>query len=395
MTSVMIVDDISFFRQLVRAVVEREPEFFVVAEAGTGREAVDCYEMLKPDVVTLDLMLPDIDGIAVLKEIRQMDPFARVVAISAVNDVTRQNDLLRAGARRVLQKPINPSQLLEAIRNACSEEEPTSAPVQMVKPGSENRKGKVLLADDDPLYLRIASHILQQHGYDVVEMVQQGDLVIEAFARHLPEFVLLDYDMPGANGLWALRHLTDISPHAKVFLVTATLDNDVQVKAHQSGAAGYLPKPLDYNHLIELMEENSPEDDPPSGHEPRSDGHDGPPGVLVVEDEPVTQKVLGRVVTAAGASLVGSATTPQGGLRLYREHRPQLVLLDLELVAGSGLDLLAEIRTTDPDTPVIIVTGNAQKETVAAAMAFGVTGYIIKPFDLAHAVKSVRRVLRL
>jgi len=117
-----------------------------------------------------------------------------------------------------------------------------------------------------------------------------------------------------------------------------------------------------------------------------------PPHVLLVEDEPVEREALARIVGAQGLT-VSEAGTVQEARRLLETQSPGLVLSDLELPDGSGLDLLDKVRETGP-AEFIILTGHASIETAVQALRRGATDYVVKPIEPVHLERILAGALR-
>jgi two-component system NarL family response regulator len=112
---VLIADDHPLFRDGLTALLQRQPSIAVVGAAGDGREAVELFQTLHPDVTLVDLRMPPDDGIAVLKALRAVSPGARVIVLSAFD---ADDDVLRAiqaGAAGYLLKMASPTELADAI----------------------------------------------------------------------------------------------------------------------------------------------------------------------------------------------------------------------------------------------------------------------------------------
>lgn len=112
---VLIVDDAAFMRMMIKDILEKNG-FEVIGEANNGLKAVEIYKKEKPDVVTMDITMPDMDGIEAVKAIRAFDPAAKVIMCSAMGQQTMVMDAIRAGARDFIVKPFQPDRVLEAIR---------------------------------------------------------------------------------------------------------------------------------------------------------------------------------------------------------------------------------------------------------------------------------------
>jgi two-component system, chemotaxis family, chemotaxis protein CheY len=92
----------------------------VVGEAGNGIEAVAQYQALKPEVTTLDITMPEKDGLAALKEIISIDPAARVIMCSALGQESKVLESIKAGAKDFVVKPFQPDRVIEAVGKALA-----------------------------------------------------------------------------------------------------------------------------------------------------------------------------------------------------------------------------------------------------------------------------------
>ena len=118
-TRVLIVDDAAFMRMMLRDILAKNG-FEVVGEADNGKVAVQMYGELKPDVVTMDITMPEMDGIAAVKEIKAADPNAKVVMVSAMGQQAMVIEAIRSGAADFIVKPFQPDRVLEALGKALS-----------------------------------------------------------------------------------------------------------------------------------------------------------------------------------------------------------------------------------------------------------------------------------
>ena len=119
MPSVLIADDAAFMRMMIKNILS-EAGYDVVGEAENGHVAVTKYRELKPDLTTMDITMPEMDGLAALKEIRGEDPAARVVMCSAMGQQSMVIESIQAGARDFIVKPFQPDRVLEAIQKALA-----------------------------------------------------------------------------------------------------------------------------------------------------------------------------------------------------------------------------------------------------------------------------------
>ncbi|ADH99263.1 response regulator [Salisediminibacterium selenitireducens] len=113
-TTVLIVDDAAFMRMMIKDILSKNG-FDVVGEAGDGQQAVDMYKEQSPDLVTMDITMPEMDGITALKEIKTHDPNAKVIMCSAMGQQAMVIDAIQAGAKDFIVKPFQADRVLEAI----------------------------------------------------------------------------------------------------------------------------------------------------------------------------------------------------------------------------------------------------------------------------------------
>ena len=114
MAKVLIVDDAAFMRMMIKDILEKNG-FEVVGEANNGIQAVDLYKKEQPDVVTMDITMPDMDGIQAVKEIKSIDANAKIIMCSAMGQQGMVMDAIKAGAKDFIVKPFQADRVLEAI----------------------------------------------------------------------------------------------------------------------------------------------------------------------------------------------------------------------------------------------------------------------------------------
>jgi two-component system chemotaxis response regulator CheY len=120
MSRVLVVDDAMFMRVTIRKVLT-EAGFEIAGEAENGKVAVTRYQELKPDVVLMDITMPEMDGLAALKEIMKADPEAKVVMCTALGQERHVKDALESGAKDYVVKPFQPDKVVQAVKKACGE----------------------------------------------------------------------------------------------------------------------------------------------------------------------------------------------------------------------------------------------------------------------------------
>jgi two-component system chemotaxis response regulator CheY len=123
MKRILIVDDSLIVRMNLKKIFENQG-FQVVGEAVNGQDAVDKYKALQPDLVTMDITMPVMDGITAMQKIRMADPFAQVVMISALGQEVKIIEAMNKGARHYIVKPVqenNVIRIIDQVLSSCEE----------------------------------------------------------------------------------------------------------------------------------------------------------------------------------------------------------------------------------------------------------------------------------
>ena len=119
MARVLVVDDAAFMRKMVTDALSNGGHE-IVGEAGNGVEALAQYQDLKPDVMTLDITMPEKDGLAALKDIIAVDPGAKVVMCSALGQESKVLKSIKLGAKDFVVKPFQPDRVIAAVEKALA-----------------------------------------------------------------------------------------------------------------------------------------------------------------------------------------------------------------------------------------------------------------------------------
>ncbi|KHF38390.1 response regulator [Halalkalibacter okhensis] len=115
MASVLIVDDAAFMRMMIKDILSKNG-FEIAGEAANGAEAIEKFKEVSPDLVTMDITMPEMDGIQALKEIKQIDSGAKVIMCSAMGQQSMVIDAIQSGAKDFIVKPFQADRVLEAIK---------------------------------------------------------------------------------------------------------------------------------------------------------------------------------------------------------------------------------------------------------------------------------------
>lgn len=113
--------------------------------------------------------------------------------------------------------------------------------------------------------------------------------------------------------------------------------------------------------------------------------------VLIADDNAVLRAVLRSMLRNEGYDVVGEAGDGTAAVHMVAKLKPDIVCLDIVMPGVDGLQALQEIKETLPDTVVLMISGNADRESIETAVARGAFGYIIKPFNSARVVEIMKK----
>jgi two-component system chemotaxis response regulator CheY len=115
--SILIVDDAAFMRMMIKDILSKNG-YTIAGEAENGKIAVDKYSETKPDLVLMDITMPEMDGIQALKAIKGVDPSATIIMCSAMGQQAMVIEAIQSGAKDFIVKPFQAERVLEAVKKA-------------------------------------------------------------------------------------------------------------------------------------------------------------------------------------------------------------------------------------------------------------------------------------
>jgi two-component system chemotaxis response regulator CheY len=118
MARILVTDDAAFMRMMLKDILTKGGHT-IVGEAADGNEAVQQYDALKPDIVTMDITMPSMDGIAAVKAIKSQYPNAKIIMCSAMGQQGMVMDAIHSGASDFIVKPFNADRVLDAIKKVA------------------------------------------------------------------------------------------------------------------------------------------------------------------------------------------------------------------------------------------------------------------------------------
>lgn len=280
---------------------------------------------------------------------------------------------------------------------------------------------KIVIVDDDEAMRRLLRVICEGEGHQVVAQYADGQGLLDFVRNERPDVVCLDYELPGKNGFELLAEMDAAANQVDVVMISGSSEPELQGHAADLGAAGFIRKPFEEAQVVDELTQierartiaaraaAAPEAVAPAPasastkQDQTAPGPTAPPpteanGVVprtavIVDDSGSIRLLLKGVLQEIGIKVTGLATNAQEGIEIVRKARPALVCLDVNMPGMSGLDALPEIQTASPHTKVVMVTGNASRQVVQAAIAGGAIGYFLKPIRPAKVEEFMRKLL--
>ncbi len=116
----VIVDDAVFMRTIIRKMIEQVEEYKVLGEASNGQDAIEAAEKFQPDIMTLDITMPELDGIQAVPEIMRVSPKTRIIMVSAMGQQSMVIEAIKMGAKDFVIKPFEKSRVYQAVKNVLA-----------------------------------------------------------------------------------------------------------------------------------------------------------------------------------------------------------------------------------------------------------------------------------
>jgi DNA-binding NtrC family response regulator len=232
--TILVVDDNEDLLETFSLILKRRG--FTVETADNGAAAVAKFRQRNFDVTLMDIVMPQVDGVEAFRKIKEIEPDASIILMTAYSD----EDLLRAardeGARCIINKPIRIDMLMQLINEATA-----------VKP--------ILIIDDDADICDSLTRVLQQQGYEVLTAASGEEAIIIA-AEKACRVAFIDVKLPNIDGLETLLRLKEIDPDLLPIMMTG-FRNEVKEaleKAREESVITCLYKPFDPAEAVWLVE---------------------------------------------------------------------------------------------------------------------------------------------
>lgn len=253
MIKLLIVDDDQMNCDLLQNVFTRQG--YHVITATSGREGLDRFRTSSPRVTLLDLRMPEMDGLTVLKEIRAIDPHAPVIILGGGATEIQENQARAIRATDFIRKGLSLDVLVEAVSRVTQ----MSVPPATTQSSSGNGEPiqqldeSVLVVDDEPLVCDLLVKFLSLRGYRALG-VNDGQEALRIIDDRPPDAILLDLIMPGMAGIDVLRALREKEYPGGIIIMTGSQSEELLEKAWVLGPQEILMKPVDLERLLTAIQ---------------------------------------------------------------------------------------------------------------------------------------------
>jgi DNA-binding response OmpR family regulator/two-component sensor histidine kinase len=341
----------------------------------------------RPAVVVLDIVLPDGDGIAFLKELRQDATTADipVLLLSSKSEVEDRIRGLKTGADEYVGKPYDRTHVvarsLELLRGRTPDKPSRSTPM-------------ILVVDDSPTFREELRRSLEEAGYGVL-VAETGEEGLRLAEASRPDALIVDGRLPGISGAMVIQRLRLDSAlrYTPCVLLTGSVEASDELLALESGADAFVQKTDEPALVLARLSAVLRSSGAPAGGATRSAL--GPRRVLAVDDSPSYLGVLCEQLQREGYDVV-QARSGEQAIELLMMQDVDCVLLDLVMPGLSGQDTCRHIKNVPRlrEIPLLMLTGRDDRESMIEGLNAGADDYIAKSSDFEVIKGRIRAQLR-
>lgn len=392
--TVMIIDDNDFELKQLEKIIEGEG--LKAISSSNGKDGLKILESKSPDVIVLDLMMPEMDGFEVLNEIRTKDKTKDIpVIIVSAKDLTSQDRLALSGRveKLITKSEASQTELLTEINRIINQLESgnISSPI--------NTKKTLLIVEDNLEAIVQVKAVLESENYHV-EIAEGGQEALDYLKTNTPDGVILDLMMPKVDGFEVMKSIRTSLRSKSVPIVVLTAKDlkqeDIAVLNEYKIKQVIQKGDINIEGLLVIVKKMIyPESEEDSGSKklilknPKSKPH-----VLIIEDHIDNMITIKAIL--GDRYQTSEATDGAIGVDKIKTLKPDLVLLDMSLPIKSGEEVLSEIRgdKNTMDIPIVAVTAMAMKGDKARIIAQGCNGYVSKPIDGELLLSEIEKYMK-
>lgn len=246
MSKILIVDDEPSFCELLKTLLKSHGHEAITAY--TGRDALDSFMQCRPDFTLLDLRMPEMSGIEVLKNIRAIDPKAVVMILTAWSTDEMEQQARRLGATDFLSKALSLDTILGSLERGLKPAGQAPAAEKTAQPGVPETNAVFLVEGKEELRNTFVQFLSQQ-GI-TAKAAKDGPDVLSMLDKERPPLIVLDMDLSGMKGVDVLRKIRENNYTGGVIMMTAGQQDALIKEAWTMGAVDILGKPVDPARLM-------------------------------------------------------------------------------------------------------------------------------------------------
>jgi DNA-binding response OmpR family regulator len=255
MATILVVDDERLMCDLMQLVLSSHGHEVLIAS--NGHDALELFVERRPQLTVVDICMPGIDGIELLKQIRWMDPHAAVMVLTGLESGAVRSHAIECGATEFLNKGAPLEQLLGAVNRSLEQAERAAGfrtPSGTVgRPLGLQEPALVMVVDDDPVIRDLLAAFLRQRGYRVLT-AKDGAAALTVAEERPPSLVVLDIYLPDMNGVTVLRELRARNYLGAVIVLSGSREERLLKEMLNMGAVELLAKPFELERLALAIE---------------------------------------------------------------------------------------------------------------------------------------------
>ena len=241
---VLVVDNAAFMRMMVKDILSKNG-YEVVGEAENGMKAVEKYQELKPDLTTMDITMPEMNGIEATKAALKINPNLVIIGLSMYDNKKYVNDLIEAGARGYLLKLSDNAHIFRQILKNPRAQIFYSKDISPEKEAEASAVKTILIADDFENTRFVIEFTLKQAGYDVLKATD-GENALAYFDGRKIDLLVTDLNMPKKDGLELAIAVKQLPQYRNIpiLLLTTEINEEKHQLSKQIGVTGWIQKPF-------------------------------------------------------------------------------------------------------------------------------------------------------
>lgn len=242
---IILVDDKIVYRNAIKTLIQKLDDVDIIAEATNGLEFLKLLEINSPDLVFMDIEMPEMNGIEATREALKKKPDLVIIGLSMYDNQKYVNDLIDAGARGYLLKLSDNATIFRQILKNPRAEIFFSKEISPDKQIEENQTKTILIADDFENTRFVIEFTLKQAGYEVIKAIDGQDAVKYFDGRKI-DLLVTDLNMPRMNGLELAEAVKRIDEYKSIpiLLLTTEINEEKKQRSKEIGVTGWIQKPF-------------------------------------------------------------------------------------------------------------------------------------------------------